>query len=86
MAGCDIVDNIEQAIRSSRKVLVIMSKNFLRSFWCIEEVYMTRSVDVNKFIVVMYKDVLLSRAPIPAVIHRLLQSTTYIDWNEAPEA
>ena len=33
LAGCDILDNIEQAIRSSRKVLVIMSENFLRSDW-----------------------------------------------------
>ena len=86
LAGCDIVDNIEQAIRSSRKVLVIMSENFLRSDWCIEEVHMTRSVDRNKFVVVIYKDVLLSGAPIPVVIQRLLQSRTYIDWREAPKA
>ena len=30
LAGCDILDNIEQAIRSSRKVLVIMSENFFK--------------------------------------------------------
>ena len=86
MPGNFISDNIEQAIRSSRKVLVIMSENFLRSGWCIEEVHMTWAFDRNKFVVVMYKDVLLSGAPISFVIQRLLQSKTYIDWNEAPEA
>ena len=63
-----------------------MSENFLRSDWCIEEVHMTRSVDRNKFVVVMYKDVLLSGVQIPVVVQRLLQSRTYIDWNEALEA
>ena len=85
LAGCDIVDNTEQAIRSSRKVLVIMSENFLRSDWCIEEVHMTRSIDRNKFVVVMYKEVLLSGAPIPTVIQCLLHSKPFIDWNEAPK-
>ena len=86
LAGCDILDNIEQAIKSSRKVLVVMSENFLRSVWCIDEVNMTRSVDRNKFVVVMYKDVLLSSVPMPIVVQHLLQSKTYIEWNETPEA
>ena len=84
--GFDIVDNIAQAIRLSRKVLVIMSPNFLRSDWCIEEVQMTRSVDHNKFIVVMYKDVHSPDVPKPVVIQRLLETRTYIEWDDAPEA
>ena len=86
LGGCDIADCIEQAIRTSRKVLVIMSENFLRSEWCIEEVHMTSSIDRKKFIVIMYKDVLLSDAPIPPVVQHLLTSKTYIEWAEAPEA
>ena len=57
-AGVDIIDNIAQAIRTSCKVLVVMSPNFVRSDWCIEEVQMTGSLDRNKMIVIMYKDVL----------------------------
>ena len=57
-AGVDIIDNIAQAIRTSRKVLVVMSPNFIRSDCCIEEVQMTRALDRNKMIVIMYKDVL----------------------------
>ena len=86
LAGCDVSANIDQAIACSRKVIVIISENFLRSDWCIEEVHRVRSVDHNKFVVVMYKDVLLSGVPVPTVIQHLLQSRTYIDWNEAPEA
>ena len=86
LAGCAIVESIEQAIRTSRKVLVIMSENFLRSDWCIEEVHMTSSIDRNKFIVIMYKDVLLSGAPIPRVVQHLLTSRTYIEWAEAAAA
>ena len=86
LAGCAIVNSIEQAIRTSRKVLVIISENFLRSQWCIEEVHMTSSIDRNKFIVIMYKDVLLSGAPIPPVVQHLLTSRTYIEWAEPPEA
>ena len=85
-AGCAIVDSIEQAIRTSPKVLVIMSENFLHSDWCIEEVHMTSSIDRKKFIVIMYKDVLLSGAPIPPVVQHLLTSRTCIEWAEAPSA
>ena len=76
----DIVDNIEAAIRCSRKVLVVMSENFVNSGWCVEEVQMTRSVDRNKFIVIMYSDVSAVRTPV--VIQRLLETRTYIEWVE----
>ena len=84
-AGPPIVDNITKAIQSSRKVLVVMSNSFLKSDWCIEEVHMTGSVDINKFIVIMYKDVSFSNVPIPPVVQRLLESRTNIEWNETPE-
>ena len=83
--GEPIVDNITKAIQSSRKVVVVMSDNFLKSDWCIEEVHMTWSVDSNKFIVIKYKDVSFSNVEIPPVVQRLLESRTYIEWNETPE-
>ena len=84
--GVDIAENIKQAILQSRKVLVVMSPNFVASDWCIEEVQITRSTDRNKFIVIMYKDVLSPDVPKPAVIQHLLETRTYIEWHEAPEA
>ena len=84
--GLPIVDNITKAIQSSRKVLVVMSDNFLKSDWCIEEIHMTSSVDRNKFVIIMYKAITFSNAEIPAVVQRLLDSRTYTEWNEEPEA
>ena len=83
-AGDAISDNIERAIRASRKVLVVMSPNFVRSDWCIEEVQIARSFDLNKLLVIMYKDVLSPDVPKPAVICHLLETRTYIEWNETP--
>jgi hypothetical protein len=82
LAGCDIVDNIDNAIQSSRKVLVIMSEHCLRSKWCKEEVQMTKSLDPRKFIMIMYKDVMLSGVSIPLVFRNLLEKT-YIEWGES---
>ena len=86
LGGLPIVDSIEAAIRSSRKVLVIMSENFMNSDWCIEEVHMTMSVDRSKFVVIMFSDVMLSPVHIPVVIRRLLETTTYIEWAEDAKA
>ena len=84
LGGLPIVDSIENAIRCSRKVLVIMSENFVNSDWCIEEVHMTRSLDRSKFVVIMYSDV--SAVHTPTVIRRLLETTTYIEWAENAKA
>ena len=82
MAGRDIADNIELPIQQSRKVLVIMSPNFLISRWCSEEVEMTNNLDPTKLIVIMYKDVLLVHSPIPPLMQHLLENRTYIKWYE----
>ena len=79
-------NNIEAAIRCSRKVLVIMSENFVNSDWCVEEVYMTMSVDRSKCVVIMFSDVMLSTVRIPPGIQRLLETTTYIEWAEDAKA
>ena len=84
--GLPIVDNITKAIQSSRKVLVVMSENFLKSDWCIEEIHMTSSVNRNKFVIIMYKGITFSNVEIPAVVQHLLDSRTYTEWNEEPEA
>jgi toll-like receptor 13 len=82
--GVYIGDNIEKAIRSSRKVVLIMSENFLQSHWCLQEVHMTTSFDPSKLVVVMYKDVLFSGVHIPTEVRTLLETTTYIEWHEQP--
>ena len=63
---------------------MVVSPNFVTSDWCIDEVQMTRTVDRNKLIVIMYKDVLSPDVPKPTVISCLLETRTYIEWNETP--
>jgi hypothetical protein len=85
LGGLDIADNIEDAIRSSRKVIVIVSPSFLESRWCVREVHMTDSVDVNKLIFVMYQELNMTD-DVPAIIRHLLETRTYIQWDENPDA
>ena len=35
--GVAIIDNVADAIKKSRKVLAVLSPNFLSSDWCIDE-------------------------------------------------
>ena len=82
VVGPPIIDNIQTAIESSRKVIAIVSPNFLTSDWCIEEVQMTFSMDKNKFIFVIYKDVFMSSSRMPPIVQHLLDTRTYIEWTE----
>jgi toll-like receptor 13 len=86
LGGCDIMNTIDRAIRSSRKVIVVMSENFLKSDWCVEEFSMTAAIARRKLVVVMYKDVMLANVHIPPVVRQSLESTTYIEWHEHKEA
>ena len=81
LGGEDIVDNIKEAIVKSRKVIAIMSPDFLKSRWCCREIQMTDTIDTNKLIFVHYKDIPTSMA-IPAHVSMLLSERTYIQWNE----
>ena len=80
--GVDRLDIIEKAIRSSRKVLVVMSENLLQDDWCVDSIRMTKNVDRNKLIVIMYKDVSLSW--VPNVIQQLLDDKGSISWTKEP--
>ncbi len=44
LVGASIVDNIYKAITKSRKVIFVMSKDFLKSKWCVEELLMAHQV------------------------------------------
>ena len=84
LGGVDKLDNIERAIRSSRKVLLVLSENLLQDPWCLDSVQMTLNADHNKLIVIMFKHVLLSG--VPRVIQIMLENRRSISWNEKPAA
>ena len=82
LGGVDKLDNIEKAIHSSRKVVVVLSEKLLEDPWCVDAVQMTMNVNRNKLIVILYKDVLLSG--VPNVIQHLLENKGSISWTEEP--
>lgn len=40
ISGCDIADNIINAIHQSRKVIFVVTSSFVKSKWCIFELHM----------------------------------------------
>ena len=64
--GVAIIDNVADAIRKSRKVLAVLSPNFLSSDWCIDELHMSRSYDQNKIILLMLDSI--NAGEVPALV------------------
>ena len=81
LAGCFIVDNIDEAIRNSRKVLVVLSTNSVQSAWCTEEVEMTKSIDRTKLVVVLHEQIHATDVGVPPTFQHLLERHTYAEWN-----
>ena len=84
--GEDILDNIEVAIRKSRKVIAVLSPNFADSGWCVDELQMTRTIEQEenrrKLILIQLQDFPNIPANIPPVIRLMLESRTYLEWKE----
>ncbi|XP_045212236.2 toll-like receptor 4 [Mercenaria mercenaria] len=89
LPGNNIADNILEAIRNSRKTVVILSNEFLKSKWCLYEFNMARMESIysrggeNCLVVVMYEDV-----PTRNMTTEMLQwikSNTYIEYTTEEE-
>ena len=55
--GVAIIDNVAEAIKKSRKIIAVVSPNFLASDWCIDELHMSRSHNQNKIIMLMLDEI-----------------------------
>ena len=90
ICGEDILDNVEMAIRKSRKVIAVLSPNFARSQWYRDEMQMTRTVEReenrHKLIVILLEDFPDIPANIPPVIRLTLESRTYLEWKQGKKA
>eukprot|EP00058_Branchiostoma_floridae_P017516 XP_002603004.1 hypothetical protein BRAFLDRAFT_84739 [Branchiostoma floridae] len=77
IVGKPILTNIATGIYQSRKVIVVMSKNFIKSGWCWHELVLTyqRKLDQmeNCVVVVKYDD---CKIPMEIALR------TYLDWTE----
>ena len=85
LAGVDIVENIQQSIERSRKVVLIITNAFARSNWCQLELTMAQhrlfSEDRDNLILVM-KEKILDCYMTPRLALQL-KTQTYIEWDES---
>ncbi|XP_063422298.1 toll-like receptor 4 [Mytilus trossulus] len=82
--GCDIADNIINAIHQSRKVIFIITEAFLKSEWCMYELHMAHTENVisrqgtNMLILVFKEDI--PQNIIPKKIQQIVQEEVYLDF------
>ena len=88
LAGMLIADNIEESLKNSRMVILIVTKEFLNSEWCDFE---SRSAQVHHLgnskrgiIAVVFPKALrmLRRCRKYKSLRRLLDTVTYLEWTE----
>ncbi len=82
MAGATVVENIQEALRSSKTTLVLLSPHFVASPWCLYEAReaVNLSVEEARRVIVL---VVLTHTPfpdIPACLHTYMTQNTYIEW------
>ena len=82
LAGVTIIDNIVRSIHQSRKVVCIISQNFLKSGWCQEELLMghheSLSRGKNLLICVFMQDITYNK--LPDRFKFILSEMTCIKW------
>ncbi|KAK3588414.1 hypothetical protein CHS0354_019023 [Potamilus streckersoni] len=87
MPGTPIRQNIIRAIQCSRKIVFIVSPDFLTSEWCEFEVRMaveeSRKYDVDLMIFVMYENI-GGEGRIPNHVRNVLDERTYIEYPKEP--
>jgi len=89
LPGVPIADSITKAINNSRKTIVVLSKNYLNSYWCTFEFNMARMEsiysreDTNVLFLIFYENV--EARDIPLYIMDVVNSDTYLEYPRDPE-
>ncbi|XP_072306556.1 uncharacterized protein [Eucyclogobius newberryi] len=85
--GKPIIENITDAIYSSRKTLCVISRHYLQSEWCSREIQLAsfRLFDEKKdVLILLFLEELSSNQLSPFYrIRKLVRSRTYLSWNQA---
>lgn len=85
LPGYPIVSQIENSVKNSKKTLLILSNDFLKSFWCETELqmaYLQTLEDRIERIIVVIKGDLPPVNTLPVDIQTLLNTKTYLVWGE----
>ena len=82
-----IEENILRSIESSRKTIVVLSRNFLQSVWCEFELQIARKECIERgrdLIIAVMLEPLLADIKISRSVERLIRKNTYIEWPLEP--
>ena len=82
-----IEENILRSIESSRKTIVVLSRNFLQSVWCEFELQIARKLCVDRgrdLIIAVMLEPLPTNVKISQCVERLVRKNTYIEWPTDP--
>ncbi|KAK6184686.1 hypothetical protein SNE40_007105 [Patella caerulea] len=85
--GDEIAANILRAVRNSKKTLILLTRNFLNSYWCIYELNMARieSISTGRNVLIV---IVCERIPVcdlPETLVQLMNDDSYIDYTDDPE-
>uniref|UniRef100_A0A3Q2C8T0 Toll-like receptor 13 n=1 Tax=Cyprinodon variegatus TaxID=28743 RepID=A0A3Q2C8T0_CYPVA len=87
--GKPIIENITDAIYSSRKTICVISQNYLQSEWCSREIQMAsyRLFDEKKdVLILLFLEDIPSRYLSPCYhIRKLVKKHTYLSWPQAAQ-
>ncbi|KAG7282730.1 hypothetical protein CRUP_017656, partial [Coryphaenoides rupestris] len=85
--GRPIIENITEAIYSSRKTICVISKHYLESEWCSREIQMAsfRLFDEKKdVLILLFLEDLLDHQLSPYYrMRKLVKKSTYLSWPQA---
>ncbi|XP_049772228.1 toll-like receptor 2 [Schistocerca cancellata] len=84
--GTVIVQNISRSMDHSRHTIVVLSKSFLSSRWCLWEMDLAnhRTLDPSQreFIILLELEP-LERSALPRHLRFLMDTRTYVEWHQA---
>ncbi|XP_050393691.2 toll-like receptor 4 [Patella vulgata] len=87
LVGEAIAANISNAVRNSKKTLILLTKNFLKSYWCIYELNMALMESIstgrNVVIVIIYEYIPVKDLPYELV--QLMRKDSYVEYTDDPE-
>ncbi|XP_033105823.1 toll-like receptor 13 isoform X2 [Anneissia japonica] len=82
LVGEAIAQNIANSVRSSRKTVLVVSNNFVRSEWCNFELEMARNrmFDAHEDVLVTILLENVKYSSMPVLLQKVLRKKTYIEW------
>jgi toll-like receptor 13 len=85
--GHNIVDNIDDCVESSKKIMMVFSRDFVRSHWCqFELAYcLSHTMEHDDVLIIVCLDDVVSQE-MTSTMMAVLKTTTYIQWEQTADA